>query len=135
MPKIYKMRIDRLEEFGISPFEDEEPWWINYDNKISVYGLLSRIKTENTFMYTELADEWTAADHARRIKYLANHPQELNKPIRMLSYPAKVKDPIPIIDDGWHRLYAHYYLGRKYINATWRGTKKLLDYLTGVSTY
>lgn len=134
MPKIYKMKLSRLEECWLhpssSPSKSQEPWWINYDNKISVFGLLSRIKTENTNVHTG-DDDWTAADHARRIKYLANHPEELKDPIHMSSEPTYVKDPIPVINDGWHRLYAHHYLDKTYIYATWKGSRKLRDYLTG----
>lgn len=133
---IFRVLLKRLEEFEISPFVfDSEPWWIDYDNKISVYGLLSRIKKENKIVYCA-QEEWTAADHARRIHYLINHPKEFNVPIKMCSYPTGVKNPIPIIEDGWHRLYGHFYLNRKYIKTTWKGSKKMINYLIGkVDTY
>lgn len=132
--KIYKVLLKRLKELGIHPFVcDSEPWWINYDNKISVYGLLNRIKKENKIMYDGQI-EWSAADHARRIYYLSKHSKDLYVPIKMDSYyDREMKMSLPSIEDGWHRLYAHYYLNKKFINVQYRSfsSKKLLNYLIG----
>jgi hypothetical protein len=70
--------------------------------------------------------------HVARIRWILLNPEGLEDPISV----DNVCDggnvyPIPVIIDGWHRIYAHRFLGRKTIRANYGGRLDLLDYLTG----
>lgn len=70
--------------------------------------------------------------HAARISYLIRNPELLDEPISIDCQCAGGNVyPIPEILDGWHRLFAHVYLGRERINATFGGLVELVEYLEG----
>lgn len=70
--------------------------------------------------------------HAARIVYLT-------KNVHLLLTPIEVDNechnnqiyPIPVLLDGWHRYFAHLYLGFETIRCTYGGLLDLLDYLEG----
>ena len=68
--------------------------------------------------------------HAARIRWLLEHPENLEDPISMdcvCNYGAIY--PVPEIVDGWHRFFAYRYLGKRKIPAFFSGRVDLLDYL------
>lgn len=74
--------------------------------------------------------------HQRRIRYFVDQlraGRDLD-PIQVSNdswygHPS----PVPVLLDGHHRLIAYYYVRRREIPATYRGTRALLRYLEGKS--
>lgn len=70
--------------------------------------------------------------HAARILWMTQNPESLTDPIELDNHCHMGRIyPVPEITDGWHRLYAHKYLGSKKIPALYGGRADLLDYLSG----
>ena len=112
--------LDRLSEF-IGP--DCDPWGVgNVMHLIgTIKGVLDEPRNEN----------WSKKKHIQRIQYLLTSYQ-LDDPISIDCLCSQYEIlPIPTILDGWHRLYAHWYLGRRTIKANFGGLIDLLEYLTG----
>lgn len=70
--------------------------------------------------------------HASRVLWLTKHPEYLQDPLQMDNdcFNGCIY-PIPVILDGWHRFFAHRFLGMDKIPVSYSGRIDLLRYLTG----
>ncbi len=70
--------------------------------------------------------------HAARILWLIKNPESLEDPISVDNHCHYGNVyPLPEIMDGWHRFFAHRFLGNETIPALYSGRVDLLRYLQG----
>lgn len=122
------IRVDRLLEYIDLEYD---PWGVGF--KID---MLSRIKGTNDNQFTKAKDgrKWTTLRHARRIKSIMGNPEWMEDPIEIDNDCSNgAINPIPIILDGFHRLYANVASKSETIRIHYAGRVDLLRYLEGVS--
>ena len=77
---------------------------------------------------------WAPEKHAARIRFIMQSKEDLACPIVLeCTCHAGSVLPWPVVLDGWHRLHAHWALGRRKISAEFGGRLDLLDYLRGIT--
>lgn len=70
--------------------------------------------------------------HAARIMYLLKNPKLLGDPISIDNQCNNgMVYPIPVVLDGWHRIFAHRIVGSERLRVSYGGRTDLLRYLTG----
>ena len=116
-----KLRVKDLEQHLRKAHGDkfEDPWSVGFKlEKIghgtfeeARYGLprkrVPRPRFGNRPKYAPRPDklvQW----HAGRIRYLISHPEQMADPILV--------GPGPVIEDGWHRFFAHLWTDTPWIN-------------------
>lgn len=123
------IRIDRLLKYlDLS----SDPWGSGF--KVE---MLARVKGLNLKQYSKDKNclKWTALAHARRIKAIMANPEWLQTPIEVDNDCSNgAINPIPILLDGNHRLYANVALNREAIRIHYAGRVDLLKYLKGETT-
>ena len=123
--EVSQILVERLAEF-IDPTYDI--WGVGFE-----MGLLDQGTEQEPCPYDPMRSSWTANQHAARIRYIAEHLDEMT-PIAIDNYcDNRHIYAEPIIIDGHHRFTAAVWWGKKYISASYAGRLDLLDYLTGRS--
>jgi hypothetical protein len=78
----------------------------------------------------------SAVWHAGRVRYLMQHPEELEHPIDIDCECVRGQVlAVPIILDGWHRYSAHRMLKSRVVPASFGGRVDLARYLSGKTNY
>lgn len=138
--------LDRLAEYGIDACSWSDPWGAGFHPSMIDDGsdILAEPYTNSPYSCRGLNPSvsksssspiWSAEKHAARIRYILKTPQLMNSPIEVdCLCNAGTILAMPVIVDGWHRLHAHWFLGREGILATFGGRTDLWDYLRGVSS-
>ena len=131
----------RLAEYGIDPKCGiaQDPWGVGFRPDMVKAGEGSQSEPYSEGSIHGMIDEekmkdWDAERHAARVHYIMQSPDLLKEPIEIdcECLGSRVLN-IPVVLDGWHRLHAHWLLGRKTIRVAFSGRLDLLDYLTGVT--
>jgi hypothetical protein len=118
------IRVDRL----VGYFDlDCDPWRSGF-----TMDLIKTVTGSQVDCFSKSEEDWSASDHARRIKTIAASPILLNDPIELDNdcHGGKVL-PVPCVLDGWHRIYAHVALKIDTIRVHYSGRIDLLNYLRG----
>lgn len=116
----------------LTPFlecNSPDPWAVGF--KLS---LLKRAREPILEMYStsSSAFQWTALDHARRIRAIMSNPVWYNDPIHLDNHcDGSYIYAIPVVLDGWHRYFAHLAKKDTLINVSYGGRIDLLRYLQG----
>jgi hypothetical protein len=116
----------RLAEFDIKVDSTTwcDPWGAGFRPDLITSG--------SSVQSRQLSGLASAEAHAARIRYLLSSASELERPIEVdcrCSHHYILA--LPVIVDGWHRLHAHWHLGRPTIQAHFSGRLDLLEYLVG----
>jgi hypothetical protein len=126
--------IARLEEAGIDREKWADPWGSGFQPKMVFEGedLCREPFASND--WDQEWEDWSPEKHAARVRFIMQSPETLEASITL---DCECHNgwilPTPVVLDGWHRLHAHWALGRQTINAEFGGRIDLWDYLRGVS--
>lgn len=120
MTATHHILLDRLALCGIGPNHEHDPWGAGF-----LQCMVQQGTSEEATPYgdRELSPSW----HAERIRFLMRHLDD-QAPIYIDCFcdgPNILA--IPVIVDGWHRLHAHWALGRKTIPIHFGGRVDLLE--------
>lgn len=125
--------VSRLLEFipeDLDPWGCDTPFTIENVSEVDE-GDIERFGTSeyNDFATGYIADRFW---HASRVLWFVKNPEMLEDPISIDNHCHYGHVyPVPEIMDGWHRLFAHRFLGLERIPALYSGRVDLLKYLTG----
>lgn len=128
-----KILLARLMEFIPSDFD---PWGCDppfnwRDVHSADESSIETLGADKSYSDTEEIIQ-NPAWHAARIMYLLKNPQLLEDPISIDNQCNNgMVYPIPIILDGWHRIFAHRILGSEKLQVFYGGRVDLLRYLAG----
>lgn len=131
---IHHVLMDRLVDFLGEP----DPWGVDFTLSMVADVTPDERKAACVAFDSIMGQEdGRASDpkwHAARIAYLIANPERLEDPIEIDNHcNGGVIYPIPEILDGWHRYYAHLWLKKPTIRATYGGLVDLLEYLEGLT--
>jgi len=128
-----RLRVDRLLEYIPESFD---PWGCKRRFKLTMVNDVDAASLKDydadephdSFMSAITNPKW----HAARILWLIRSGKDLNDPISIDNKTSHGHvHPQPIILDGWHRFFAHRFLGKKRIPVLYGGRVDLKNYLAG----
>jgi hypothetical protein len=115
------VRVDRLREFEIS----DDPWGVGFE-----WEMLTSAPEVST-CFSKTGGDWTPEQHAGRIRFFMNHPEQIT-PLHVDNVcSGRHILPLPVLVDGWHRFFAVIALGVETVDVEYGGRLDVLDYLVG----
>jgi hypothetical protein len=124
--------VKRLQEFipeDFDPWGCETPFTLSLVEEVDE-GDIEEYEADAPF--DEMGRVTNRIWHAARVLWLVMNPENLEDPISVDNHCHYGHVyPVPEIMDGWHRFYAHQFLGRERIPTLYGGRVDLKDYLSG----